>query len=1271
LTFFTEPLESNLSHLTGDLPLLKLQKILIQGFKSFADKTELVFDGMGVVTIVGPNGCGKSNISDAIAWVLGEQSAKSLRGGRMEDVIFNGTRTRLPLGLAEVTLTLVDPETLKETGSPVSDTAPENGNEQNAQEASDSENLEEMSAPIQVPDGSAPSPGVAIAVRKKKRAKFQHKPGELVVSRRLYRSGDSEYMINGRQVRLRDVQDIFMGTGLGPDSYAIIEQGRVGLILSSKPSDRRSIIEEAAAITKFKSKRKLAESKLEQARQNLLRVNDITEEVSKQLGSLKRQAAKARRYRELRERMREIAQILFYARALALNASMEQTEQQLTQLTDDYQQKRWRLEEGETLYHRRNSELFNLEEQLKQLRQQLSELSLEMERARQRVQFQNEQLRELDSRSAENAIENDRLEQQGRLFTEEIREKNELLQQITESFVQMNTRHEAEDARHQALQQRVLEMELARDDLRSELLNCVGKAATLQNQLLQLDDLDDRLKQTQTRLAAERIEAITAQEQLMQAQHSAERQQQEEERQLSDLRERIASLSETLSALKEEDAQSHKELLELKERHSSNAHRLDSLQELATHHAYSTEAVRLLLSVAVESREGGFRTPGILADLIEVEPAYETLVEAFLRQELEYVLVEAASTAFEGIALLNKTETGRSTFLVAANGLALATDNTEEVLTSLMAQDPSLIPLRNVLKIPPDYEAAARDALPQLDRTLITSSADRAQELAQQHPRLVFLSSDGTVLQGRLISGGGKASGGHLSLKREIRQLERNTKTAYGEIKSIEERIERLSGSLQAKESELSAVRIKNQDLEKLLVGSELLGKQIQNDVGRARQSQAQADLELRKIEDEKRHNQTKRLQHQEEIAAAEGRKAEIEHRISADQEELRLIKENALQDARKLSELRSELAAFRERKLAAEAELNRLTASLQDCQERVSRLDSQKNVWAEQKKSIDESIRQVEEVSFSQAVRKASLEAEIRSHENSLAETRSTQLGLEEELKLHRGELEEVQNRRMTLEIDRARLGSDFSHLQETCSKELGLRLDEIHLEVPPQFGDQELLQLDTDYLELTNKIDAMGPVNMMALEEHQECEERFQFLSTQRKDLLDSIEDTSAAIKEIDEVCREQFREAFIAINSHFQECFTALFGGGHGEMKLLEEQDELESGIEIIAQPPGKRLQNVLLLSGGEKALTAIALLLAIFKFQPSPFCVLDEVDAPLDEVNNGRYSQMIKSMSLGTQFILITHSKKTMEIADTLYGVTMQEPGISKLVSVQFQ
>ena len=1253
--------------------MLKLQKILIQGFKSFADKTELAFDGTGVAAIVGPNGCGKSNISDAIAWVLGEQSAKSLRGGRMEDVIFNGTRARLPLGLAEVTLTLVDPEIVREASVPVPGLPPhkEPESEKADEEASAAEAPEAMEATIQAQDALVPGPVVAATARKKRRPKFQPKPGELVVSRRLFRSGESEYLINGRQVRLRDVQDIFMGTGLGPDSYAIIEQGRVGLILSSKPSDRRSIIEEAAGITRFKSKRKLAESKLEQAKQNLLRVNDITEEVSKQLGSLKRQAAKARRYRELRERMRELTKDLFNARARVLTAVLEQSEHDLNVISQNRQQKHQQIEEQEGVYHQNNSSIFNLEDQLKKLREQLSQLSLEMERGQQRIQFQKEQLRELEARSLENAQEVERLTQQEDLCRNEVEQKENSQRETAECFDRINANYEAQESHHQALQAKVLELESSNDCLRSQLLDCVGKVAALRNQSWQLDELDKQMGQQIARLITEREEATVRQQQLSQAQQGVQQQHQEEERQLLEFRERISSLAQILADLKEKEALAQEQLLQSKERYSSNIHRLKSLEELAAHHAFSTEAVRLLLSVGAESGASGFQTPGILADLVEVEPCYELAVEEFLKQELEYLLVESPSTVQEGIALLRKTGAGRSTFLLCANGQSDSPSEPDRAASELADQDPSLIPVKNILKIPDAFETATREALPQLYRAFIVSGYQHALELAQRFPQLVFLTPEGEVLRGRLISGGGKAAGGHLSLKREIRELERNVAVLQKEIASQEESVQNLRQSLQAQESDLNETRQKAQELEKSLIGSDLRLKQIDGDLSRIAESQSLANLELQKTEEEKAQLQTKRFQFEQEITSTEARKTEVENEVSAQQANLKQLKDQSSADLQLLSELRSELATFRERKLAAEVELNRLTANLQECQERISRLNLQKAAWSEQSKAIGESTRQVEELLFSQAVHKATLEAEIRSKENELAETRAALTSLEQDLKMQRAELEEVQGQKTRLEIEQARLSSDFYHLQETCSKELGVSLDEIRPASSQQLTEVELAQLDSDYQELKHKIEDMGPVNMMALEEYQECEQRFQFLSTQRQDLLDSIEDTSAAIKEIDQVCREQFSEAFIAINANFQESFKSLFGGGYGEMKLLDEQDELDSGIEIIAQPPGKRLQNVLLLSGGEKALTAIALLLAIFRFQPSPFCVLDEVDAPLDEINNGRYSQKIKSMSSGTQFILITHSKKTMEIADTLYGVTMQEAGVSKLVSVQFQ
>jgi chromosome segregation protein len=380
--------------------LLKLQKIQIQGFKSFADKTDMVFKGEGITAIVGPNGCGKSNISDAIAWVLGEQSPKSLRGGRMEDVIFNGTRMRLPLGLAEVALTFVDPEMLRETGYRMLPGGPEAENPQNAL-MEPTTTLANPGSPVEPPAESAGTAdlavtvetGTAMATGRKRRLKVQTAPGELVISRRLFRSGESEYLINGRQVRLRDIQDIFMGTGLGPDSYAIIEQGRVGMILSSKPSDRRAIIEEAAGITKFKSKRKLAESRLEQAKQNLLRVNDIAEEVSKQLNSLKRQAARARRYGELREKMRDISRRLFVAREMNLQALIRQNDQVLRNITEQYRRQHQEILDKENAYRQNNLVLQQTDDHLKLLREQLALLNVELERAQQRIQYQREQLR--------------------------------------------------------------------------------------------------------------------------------------------------------------------------------------------------------------------------------------------------------------------------------------------------------------------------------------------------------------------------------------------------------------------------------------------------------------------------------------------------------------------------------------------------------------------------------------------------------------------------------------------------------------------------------------------------------------------------------------------------------------------------------------------------------------------------------------------------------------------------------------------------------------
>ncbi|MCI0621094.1 MAG: chromosome segregation protein SMC [Acidobacteria bacterium] len=1258
--------------------MLKLKRIQIQGFKSFVDKMEMVFEGSGITGIVGPNGCGKSNVSDAIAWVLGEQSAKSLRGGRMEDVIFNGTRARLPLGLAEVTLTLVDPEVLKEANASfVQEPQMAESSNGDSDTLDSFENDEAPSEPdalaetAEVPGAAVVVAPAAAAARRKRRPKFQPKPGELVVSRRLFRSGESEYVLNGRQVRLRDIHDIFLGTGLGPDSYAIIEQGRVGLILSSKPSDRRSIIEEAAGITKFKSKRKLAESKLEQARQNLLRVNDITEEVAKQLGSLKRQAAKAKRYRELRERMRELSRNLFNARAVVLDRMLGQSNQQLEEVTERYRQKHRCIEEQELRYRETNASIFSLESALKQMREQLSQLTLEAERGQQRIHYQKEQLRELEARSVENSREIEQLVQQEAQLLTDADQKRQSLAAADEQFERIQQEFLSQNANYQAIQAEVQALEGSNDQQRAELLECVSQEAALKSQLQQLDDLEVRLENQLKRLYQERDETAILRLRLGEEQETSERQQQDEAHQLAERKQQITDLTAALSDLKSEAASNRETLTESKDQFSSATHRLKSLEELAAHHAYSTEAVRLLLSASQEDSPSRFQTPGILADWVEVEGPYETIVEEFLRHELEFLLVEENANAQTGISLLRDRSAGRSTFLLFGGDRIGNGEGPRVAGEAALSEDPSLVPLKQVIRISKDYASAVEEALPQLAAAFVALSYDRAVQLGRQFPQLVFLSPDGDVVRGRLISGGGKAAVGHLTLKREIRELQRKAGVLERNILTQQEKQDVLEHAINGQEQSLLEVRQNAQELEKNLFAADLRLKQILNELDKLGQRQNLAALELQRTESEKAQVLSRRAECAEKIAAGQRRKLEIEDLIASQSDSLKQLKERSAQEAQSLSELRSELATFRERKLAAETDLARLDASLKESQQRRERLDAQKASWAAQGGEIQASIRQLEEALFHQAVQKASLEAEIRSRENGLEELRSLQTSLDQDLQALRTGLEEVQAEKTRLEVERARLSSDFAHLEETCAKELGASLEEIHPETPLVLEESELVQLNQEYQELKEKIEAMGPVNMMALEEYQECDQRFQFLTTQRQDLLDSIEDTSAAIKEIDQVSREQFWEAFTAINANFQESFKTLFGGGHGEMKLLDEQDELESGIEIIAQPPGKRLQNVLLLSGGEKALTAIALLLAIFKFQPSPFCVLDEVDAPLDEINTGRYVEMIKSMSRGTQFLLITHSKRTMEAADTLYGVTMQEAGVSKIVSVQFQ
>ncbi|HVN82361.1 MAG TPA: AAA family ATPase, partial [Terriglobia bacterium] len=878
--------------------MLRLQKIQIQGFKSFADKTDLIFKGEGITAIVGPNGCGKSNISDAIAWVLGEQSPKSLRGGRMEDVIFNGTRMRLPLGLAEVALTFVDPEMLREASYRMMPSSAESENPQNksVDPATLLVDLGGSLEPKVESAGPADSAvtveiGAATAAGRKRRPKVQTDPGELVISRRLFRSGESEYLINGRQVRLRDIQDIFMGTGLGPDSYAIIEQGRVGMILSSKPSDRRAIIEEAAGITKFKSKRKLAESRLEQAKQNLLRINDIAEEVSKQLNSLKRQAARARRYGELREKMRDISKRLFVAREMNLLVLVRQNDEALNSITEQYRQQHQEILDKEVAYRQNNLVLQQKDDHLKLLREQLAILNLELERAQQKIQYQREQSRELESRSQENSLEIERLHQQEQICLEEFDQKQQALQEAKGNLDKVQFEFQAQNSYAQGLQMRIQELESTDDQYQSQLLDSVGRAAALRNQVVQLDELEKRLQQQIARLNVERAETGASRDLMTRDLDSSRRQFEQHSQRLKSLRETGTALAQKLSELKSQEASLVEALNDTKEKFSASSHRLESLKELVAHHAYSTEAVRILLSAASDAAGDGFRTSGILADVVEVDSPYEATVEDFLKQELEYLLVENPSEAAGGISFLRKKGAGKGTFLLWGNGEKGASSDWQAQVSELAREEFSAIPLSTVIRFPEPIRKAAHEALPHLQQAFIVPNYQQAWELAQNYPQLIFLTVEGEMVRGRLISGGGRTTGGHLSMKREIRELNRRVDSLRKEIGVKEEAQQSLRQSIHSVEAEVDDVRDQTQELDKALLGSELQVKQLESELDRLTRREELARLELQRIEGETIQVAEQKGQYEMEITTTDAAKSEIENLIAEQQSHLRQLK--------------------------------------------------------------------------------------------------------------------------------------------------------------------------------------------------------------------------------------------------------------------------------------------------------------------------------------------------------------------------------------------
>ncbi len=1243
--------------------MLKLKRVEIQGFKSFYDRTEMKFAGSGIAAIVGPNGCGKSNLSDAISWVLGEQSAKTLRGARMEDVIFAGTRDRKPLGMASVTMTLVGHATVPPAASV---SLPAHNGEVSLAGA-ETDHASSAASPWNQTNGYGHTNGdVEHPVIKGDAAKPADRTGEITITRRLYRSGESEYLVNGKLARLRDIQDLFFGTGLGPESYAIIEQGRIGQILSNRPQDRRGVIEEAAGITKFKTRKRLAEAKLEGAKQNLARVFDILEEVTRQANSLKRQAAKTRRYSELKAEATGYLRQLLAAKFRMLERDTAKIAIELNLASADLQAAQASIEERESRQATALEDSYSNDQQLTAARDQLADLRLEAERVRSRLQYQLKQVEQIEHRLAAGNHEAQALETEHQQHAAELEEQTAELDALEGECAASRQELDEKSVERQQVQNKLAEQERGLDAARQRVLSLLGQSAGLKNRITQMEaQLASGARET-ARASAQEQQSIADLSRIEQLQANLSEDLAARQTELMAVTDQRNDLEQEIERKRADLRDSREALDRLRNEFSRLKARKDSLEEVLQHRSYTTDTVKRLFTAVESGNAHELRPVGVLADFLEVDPQFEKATEEFLHDELEYVVVRDWADAERGIELMRTELNGRATFLVEATGA----ENASSELPELAAEPGIVAKLTDALRFTNGLSNVPLHMLPRIANCYVVNDRTLARDLAAQFPHCWFLTGEGVNYHGRAVSGGKKTGAGPLALKRELRETSRLEETRRTELEASQLRLTELERAISRLADHLEHLRGKQQAQEKDVLALDHESRKLAEEFQRVQAALSHARGELDRFSQERINVEENLQRDREALTRSEEARTDQERALEFAREELTQVQKELEQTAEEHATVRANLASLEERRRSLAAHRSRLEAQVQDFTHRRVHLTREAERLSAERAQFLASNAELE----SKAAELNGSIAEAEATANSLAEReaefRARLAASEDELKRLRVEAQAVQEKRSALQVTLARAESDLQHLEETCQKELETTLQQLVEGIETVAAETALEEIDAKYAEVRRKIEALGPVNPQALEEFEEADQRQEFLNAQRQDLLDSIRDTEKAIREIDNESRKRFAEAFHAINENFREMFKVLFEGGIGEMRLTDEENVAESGIDIVASPPGKKLQSVLLLSGGEKSLTAMALLMAVFQYTPSPFCILDEVDAPLDEPNIQRLTKLLREMADQTQFIVITHAKRTMEAAQALYGVTMQEPGVSKLVSVKF-
>ncbi len=1182
---------------------MRIRKLEISGFKSFVDRTVIHFD-TDVIGIVGPNGCGKSNIVDAIRWAIGEQSAKHLRGRAMSDVIFNGSESRSPHGMAEVTLIF---------------------------------------------DNSDPGAASQLPLEYRDYA-------EIAVTRRLFRDGTSEYLINRTQVRLKDVTDLFLGTGVGTKAYSIVEQGKIGLIVSARPEDRRLLIEEAAGITKYRARKKQAEQKMEQTRQNLLRVGDIVSEIQRSLASLKRQAAKAERYVGYKRELEDVTLHEASHKLLEITVLRQREEAARGEHGEQEQAAKAALSAREAELEVIRLEAHACEERAERAQNEAFAADNEVRTHEAEIARARDRLRHLEERRAAAAKEQADLER----TVEELRAERAQLEgelarveeeESRESELALEQHERLEELRHGErtaeqevgiLRKRAGEAAAAVAAAEATLAGSDRRLAEMRQRRVKLEDELGRLSFESDDLERKRSELGRQVAELAAAKRLAA-----EER---------ARLDVELKGLREQAVASDRAVDHAKNELSQRRSRLRALEEL---HA-RLEGVGAGVKALLKAKDPAVL--GIVADRIEAPAELTAAFAGLLGDRLQCVVVRDVDRGMELLASLSRDNRGRASMIAArpryVAGAARRAPQGEGVIG----------PLADRLRFAPEDEPLVRALV---GDAVVVASAEVAARLAAEGAGRALVALDGTVIRedGVVSGGSGDAvAAGMLEQKREMRALHEIVAAKSEEVTALLEAQQALRQRIQEISAGLERARTEAHQSELALVTAEKDHRRAEEQLAAAQKRRGVVQGELEDLtegletaggeQDAARQRLDAGQRAREEVAAglehAEGVAAEWRERVLAQQSVV--------------TDRKVRLARVRERAAAARGTVERLRRSCDELGGRIVRLDQERTEAAIGAGKAAATIMIAREALSAAAAEAHAAQATLQEARRALDEARQGLAGREAGLRELRQELAAITERLRKHELALEKLSIEHTHLIEGVRERFrGLELHRVvgdyHKRPPVDASHRARI------LELTELLDRMGPVNLDAVREHAEAEERYRYYSGQKADLEKAIDDLEKAIAQMNRESKRLFRATFDGVNARFKALFPRMFRGGTAELRLTNPEDLLETGIEILAQPPGKKLGNIELMSGGEKALTAVSLIFAIFQFKPSPFCILDEVDAPLDEANVARYNEAIRSMTSHSQFILITHIKRTMQSVDVLYGVTMQEPGVSKLVSVR--